>query len=274
MYCNVRMPQSLKPLVKWSGGKRDELDVIKRHMPEGYSTIAEPFAGGASLLFHLNPPDEIATVLCDTHPDLVNLYRQIGDGHSDEIKRIVCSYDFSENGYYRVRDEIEPSSDIERAAQFFYLRKACYRGMLRYNARGKFNIPWGRYKKVSWDELDEPGYGDLLSRTEIIQGDFSQVFNRYQGEDTFMFLDPPYDTPFSTYGPAGSFTQDDHRRLHELFVATPAKCLMVISETPFIRELYSSYIVEEYEKKYRFRLHSNRVKPDNIDKKHLVIKNY
>ena len=268
------MSQPLKPLIKWSGGKRDELDVIKRHIPDEYSSIIEPFAGGASLLFHLNPEDHISTVICDTHPDLINLYKQIGNGHSAEIKRIVSSYTFSEEGYYHVRDEIEPINDIERAAKFFYLRKTCYRGMLRYNANGKFNIPWGRYKKVSWEELDNPMYGNLLERTEIMNEDFSQVFEKYQDEGTFMFLDPPYDTPFNSYGPAGSFTQDDHKRLHECFVTTPTKCLMVISETPFIRGLYRDYIVEEYEKKYRFRLHSNRVNPDNIDRKHLVIKNY
>ncbi len=268
------MGPSLKPLVKWSGGKRDEIDDILRHMPEMYSTYAEPFAGGASLLFHLNPSDDIKTVISDTHPDLVNLYRQVSLGKTDEIKRILNSYELTEEGYYHVRDDICPETDVEKAAQFYYLRKTCYRGMLRYNSKGKFNIPWGRYKSVHWEELDNPSYTDLLSRTEIIENDFSEVFDRYQSEDTFIFLDPPYDTPFSSYGPAGKFDQDDHKRLFECFKTTPAMCLMIISETPFIKELYKDYIVDEYEKKYRFRIHSSRVKSDDINKKHLVIRNY
>ena len=48
---------------------------------------------------------------------------------------------------------------------------------------------------------------------------------------------------------------------------------MIIGKTPFIEELYKGYIVEEYDKKYRFKLHSGRV-GDEIDNKHLVIKNY
>lgn len=268
------MGQPLKPLVKWSGGKRDEIENILLHIPETYSTYAEPFSGGASLLFHLNPNENIKTVISDTHPDLINLYKQIALDKMDEMKRILNTYPLTEEGYYYVRDDIHPETDIEKAAQFYYLRKTCYRGMLRYNSKGKFNIPWGRYKSVHWDELDNSSYTELLSRTDIIDGDFSTVFDKYQNEDTFLFLDPPYDTPFSSYGPAGKFDQDDHKRLFECFKNTPAKCLMIISETPFIKDLYKDYIVDEYEKKYRFRLHSSRVKSENINKKHLVIKNY
>lgn len=268
------MRQPLKPLVKWSGGKRDEIEDILRHIPDRYAIYVEPFAGGASLLFHLNPPDDVRTIISDTHPDLVNLYKQIGLGKTDEIKRILDTYECTEDGYYHVRDDVQPATDVEKAAQFYYLRKTCYRGMLRYNSMGKFNIPWGRYKNVHWEELDNPDYVQLLSRTEIIESDFSQVFSMYQSEDAFIFLDPPYDTPFSSYGPAGKFDQDDHKRLFECFKNTPAKCLMIISETPFIKDLYKDYIVDEYNKKYRFRLHSSRVTSNDINKKHLVIKNY
>ncbi len=51
------------------------------------------------------------------------------------------------------------------------------------------------------------------------------------------------------------------------------KCLMIVGETPLIRELYEDYIVDSYPKKYKFKLHSGRV-GDNINTNHLVIKNY
>ena len=49
-------------------------------------------------------------------------------------------------------------------------------------------------------------------------------------------------------------------------------CLMIIGKTAFIQELYKDYIVDEYDKKYRFKLHSGRV-GDEINTRHLVIKN-
>lgn len=272
MTTSLRDP--LKPLVKWSGGKRDELDKIKEHIPENYTIYAEPFAGGASLLFHLNPPEDIQCIISDTHPDLIQFYQQIANGKSKELKEKIGTFPCSEEGYYKTRDELNPMDPIEKAAQFYYLRKTCYRGMLRYNSKGKFNIPWGRYKAVQWNELDNPAYGELLARTKIIHGDFGEVFELCQDENAFIFLDPPYDTAFASYGPAGTFTQDDHRRLFDAFSNSLAKCLMIISETPFIKDLYKDYIVDTYDKKYRFRIHSKRVEKEDIDKKHLIIKNY
>ena len=48
---------------------------------------------------------------------------------------------------------------------------------------------------------------------------------------------------------------------------------MIIGKTDFICDLYRDYIVEEYDKKYRFKLHSGRV-GEEINNKHLIIKNY
>ena len=48
---------------------------------------------------------------------------------------------------------------------------------------------------------------------------------------------------------------------------------MIIGKTTYISDLYKNYIIDEYDKKYRFKLHSGRV-GDEINTKHLIIKNY
>ena len=48
---------------------------------------------------------------------------------------------------------------------------------------------------------------------------------------------------------------------------------MIIEKTDFINELYKNYIISEYDKKYKFRLHSKRIS-NEINTKHLIIKNY
>jgi DNA adenine methylase len=87
-----------------------------------------------------------------------------------------------------------------------------------------------------------------------------------------MFLDPPYDSEFTDYGYC-KFGKDEHRKLAKCFKETKIQCLMVIGKTDFIVELYKDYIVAEYPKKYRFKLHSGRI-GDNINTNHLIIKNY
>ena len=144
--------------------------------------------------------------------------------------------------------------------------------MLRYNRHGKFNIPFGRYKTINYSDLQNKNYEDLLSKTEILNKSFEYIFENYNNENNFMFLDPPYDSEFTDYGYC-KFGKDEQEKLATLFKNTKIKCLMIIGKTKFIEDLYKDYIVGEYDKKYRFKLHSGRI-GDEINTKHLIIINY
>lgn len=259
----------LKPLIKWSGGKSDEIKMFERYIPEKYSIYIEPFIGGGSLFFYLNPKKG---VINDVHSELIDLYRSVGSGKSDEIYEFMKNTPNNEETYYKVRDEMVVNNELDSAKRFYYQRKTCFRGMLRYNKQGKFNIPFGKYKSINYNDLTNKNYETLLSRTEILNKDFEYIFENYNNEDNFMFLDPPYDSEFTDYGYC-QFGKKEQERLANLFKTTKIKCLMVIGKTKFIEELYEGYIVDEYEKKYRFKLYDNRV-GDEINTKHLVIKNY
>lgn len=259
----------LKPLVKWSGGKMDEIKMFKKYFPEDFNIYIEPFVGGGSVYFYLNPNK---AVISDAHSELISLYKCIGNGDGQAI------YDFMENTpndeatYYGVRDVMEINDDLGIAKRFYYQRKTCFRGMLRYNKDKKFNIPFGRYKTINYTELLNKDYETLLSRTEIYNDKFEDIFDKYNDEGNFMFLDPPYDSEFTDYGYC-VFDKEEQRKLANLFKTTKIRCLMVIGKTKFIEELYEGYIVEEYDKKYKFKLYNNRI-GDEINNKHLVIKNY
>ena len=108
--------------------------------------------------------------------------------------------------------------------------------------------------------------------TEILNTNYEIIFEKYNDENNFMFLDPPYDSEFTDYGYC-KFGKQEHMKLAELFKNTKNKCLMIIGKTDFIVDLYKDYIVDEYEKKYKFKLYDNRI-DDKINTKHLIIKNY
>ena len=259
-----------KPIVKWSGGKGDEIDEFQSHFPETYDTYLEPFIGGGAVFFHLCPQK---AVISDVHSELIDLYQAIKDGHTAALYEFMSTHPNDEETYYLVRDEMDVSGlPVENAKRFYYLRKTCYRGMLRYNKSGKFNIPFGRYKTMNFEELKNPIYSQVLGRTKILCGDFEKVFHENNSPENFMFLDPPYDSEFKDYGYC-VFGQEEHHRLAKCFKETKIRCLMIIGKTAFIEELYAGYIVGEYDKKYRFKLHSGRV-GDEINTKHLIIKNY
>eukprot|EP01051_Picozoa_sp_SAG22_P000115 SAG22_NODE_2_length_61565_cov_858.782010_51_plen_212_part_00 len=158
---------------------------------------------------------------------------------------------------------------LQSATRFYYLRKTCFRGMLRYNKQGKFNIPFGRCKTYNFKDIKNKAYKDLLKRTEIRCEKFESIFEKYNDRKNFMFLDPPYDSEFTNYG-YSKFEKTDHTPLAKLL---ETRCLMIIGKMPFIENLYQGYIVEEYEKKYGFTIDSGRI-GDEINTKHLIIMNY
>ena len=227
---NLVLREPLKPIVKWSGGKKDELKHILPHIPEDYTTYLEPFIGGGAVYFHLNPEK---SVINDVHKELTDFYQSIKNGKSDEIYAFMAQHPNEEETYYKVRG-YDNEDMLDNAKRFYYLRKTCFRGMLRYNSKGKFNIPYGRYKTYNFEEIRN--------------------------------------NEFTDYGYC-SFGKEEHIKLADCFKKTSIKCLMIIGKTPFIEELYKGYVVSEYDKKYRFKLHSGRV-GNEINNKHLIIKNY
>jgi len=259
----------LSPLIKWSGGKGDEISQFINYFPNDIDTYIEPFIGGGAVYFYLNHKKN---VINDVHKELVDFYKTIKEGNIKEIYNFMDSHPNDEITYYQVRDKMDYSEPIENAKRFYYLRKTCFRGMLRYNKDGKFNIPYGKYKSINYTELLNDDITKLLKNTEIHNKDFSEIFYIYNNPKNFMFLDPPYDSKFTDYGYC-QFGEVHHRKLAKCFKETKIRCLMVIGKTKLIEELYGDYIVGEYEKKYRFKIHSGRVGSE-IDTKHVIIKNF
>ena len=260
---------SMKPIIKWSGGKSDEIPLFEKYIPCDYKLYLEPFIGGGSVYFHLVPQN---AVIADVHDELIDLYQNIKDGNANEIFKFMEINKNEEAKYYNIRDEMVIENTLDNAKRFYYQRKTCFRGMLRYNKNGKFNIPFGRYKNINYQCLNNTNYEKLLKRTEILKKSFEYIFENYNDENNFMFLDPPYDSEFTDYGYC-QFGKDEQKTLAKLFKETKIKCLMIIGKTPFIEELYKDYIVESYKKNYRFKLYGGRI-GDEINTEHLIIKNY
>jgi len=265
----VKVNKAICPLIKWSGGKSDEIKQFAKYLPLDYDTYLEPFIGGGSVYFHMAPAK---AVISDVHTELIDLYQSIKNGHAQEIHQFMTLHPNNEATYYQVRDKMVINCSLDNAKRFYYLRKTCFRGMLRYNKQGKFNIPFGRYDKINYSELLNLNYHQLLAQTEIFKTGFEYIFENYNNPSNFMFLDPPYDSEFTDYGYC-QFGKEDQKRLAACFKSTKIRCLMIIGKTDFIVDLYKDYIVDSYKKNYKFKLYAGRIGSE-INTEHLVIKNY
>jgi DNA adenine methylase len=164
-------------------------------------------------------------------------------------------------------------------AIFFFIRNYAYSGMFRYNKSGEFNVPYGGIgynrknlaKRV--DYLQSEVLVQHLSKTTIDNLDFEMFFDKNEPkEGDFIFLDPPYDSEFSTYA-QNEFTRDDQIRLADYLINDcKANWMMVIKNTDFIYGLYDKegITINSFDKKYLVSF-QNR---NNKKAKHLIITNY
>ncbi len=283
----------MKPLIKYRGGKSKEIHRLMKYIPKYSGRYIEPFFGGGALFFHLEPKKAIIN---DINSKLISFYLGVRNNFDvlkkelaeiekiyttnrkkfEELKRKTPDKrveDDNELLYYQLRDMF--NGLIEKRYSdvllYFFINKTAYSGMIRYNAKGEFNVPYGRYAHLN-TSLVTKAHSNLLAKAEIYHLDYSEIF-KMVSDDDFMFLDPPYDCIFSDYGNVeykDGFSENNHIELANLYKQLKCKALMVIGRAPLTEKLYEDYIVEKYGKSYSVNIR-NRFK---AEANHIIISNY
>lgn len=165
------------------------------------------------------------------------------------------------------------------AAIFFFVRENAYASMFRYNARGEFNVPYGGLSYNRKDLARKIAYMHSsalqlrLSGTVIENMDFESFLLKYPPQlEDFIFLDPPYDSEFSTYAQNEFNMKDQERLANYLKNQCKAKFMLVIKNTPAILKLYdqANFDIRAFDKKYLVSFQDRNDR--NVE--HLIITNY
>lgn len=283
----------MKPMLKYSGGKSKELKYFLKYIEnEKFDRYFEPFFGGGATYFALEPHQAIIN---DLNKKLINFYLDVKNNFDllkKELSHLEQIYienqrlyqelralnpkervpNKNEDLYYKIRKEFNyPTGCMLEGTAYFFINKTAYSGMIRYNKKGEFNVPFGRYKNFNTSLINE-NHHILFQSTEIFNMDYSEIFNMATPND-IMFLDPPYDCIFNDYGNfeiVDGFNEAEQKRLYQDFINLDTRALMVIAKTPLTEELYRKFIVEEYDKSYSVNI-KNRFKSEA---RHIIIKNY
>jgi DNA adenine methylase len=259
---------SLKPLFRYPGGKQADLPYYEILIPSDIATYVEPFVGGGATFFHLNHPGE--NVIGDVNPEVVNFYEQIRDGHGTTLRDMASLLPNTEDNYLHVRDDLDcEGSPLREALRFFYLRQTCFRGIDQRDREGHFNTAWNRVsnaRPVNAERLADPSYEKLLGRTDVQLASFEDTMAEHDEPEDFVFLDPPYDGK-DIY--SSDFGTKEHERLAETFADARSRCLMVVSDTELMRELYREWIADSYRRRYNMKRTRRGGRAD-----HLIVCNY
>ena len=299
-----------KPFLKWAGGKTQLLAQFAAHYPRQLvngeiSRYVEPFLGGGAVFLDVVQRFPISeAVLFDINKELILAYRVVQQEPQRLIERLgqlhshyyVLDEDRRERYFYDIRDaynaqrsgiDYERFSElwIVRTAFMIFLNKTCYNGLFRVNSRGKFNVPFGRYKRPAiLDDLNILHVSALLQRATLRVGPF-QACEKYVDEQTFVYFDPPYrpisaTSSFTSYS-AQRFGDADQVDLSEFFArldrAHNAKLMLsnsdpthLVPDDDFFETCYAGYRIQ--------RVHASRMINTDARKRgkipELLITNY
>lgn len=268
-----------KPFLKWAGGKGkllDQLDVFLPQQLDGRPfTYVEPFVGGGAMLFHmLKKHKEIKhAIINDINTHLITAYRVIKENPQELIERLTEI----EHKYYALEGEETKKTfylnaretfnehkldAIERTKYLIFLNRTCFNGLYRENAKGKFNVPFGRYLHPTICNADTIlADSEMLNRTNvtILNGDFTNVLNHLDNNGlNFLYFDPPYrplnaTSSFNSYVKE-EFNDDEQIRLrdfaHDLndrlgvyWMLSNADCSSKNPQDTFFENIYADFYI-------------------------------
>lgn len=225
---------ALKPPLKWAGGKRWLVPYLLPMWEQNAERrLVEPFCGGLAVTLSLIPA---TALLNDISIHLINFYEHIKKGFVINIE-LANDKDL----FYDYRDRFNElllrgrESSPEAAELFYYLNRTCYNGLCRFNKKGLFNVPYGRYKRINY-LTDFSRYKEVFDNWSFIADDFEALNIE---KDDFIYADPPYDVQFTQYSEK-NFTWNDQVRLADWLSAHRGPVVLSNQATERVVDLYHS----------------------------------
>ena len=235
-----------RPFLKYAGGKYKLIDTIKLQLTPS-NRLIEPFVGGGSVFLNT----EYKNYVCnDSNADLIELYNIIkldGVNFIDYAHNLFTPVNNTEQRYYELRNDYNITTDvIYKSALFVYLNKHGFSGLYRTNRSGGFNVPYGRYKSVTFPEKELFNFYGNCGNVEFNCSDFLDTMDIAVTGDC-VYCDPPYSpldqiSNFTSYI-KDSFGVNEHIKLRDKSIEISNKGITVVisnHSTDYTTELYST----------------------------------
>lgn len=277
------MAKLAKSPLRYPGGKSRALKQILPLIPVNISEFREPFVGGGSVFFALRSlfQDRIRTYwINDLNYDLYCFWKQVRDNAPDLVETLAETHGTATDGrtlfeeLTKTKDALNQNRELlcefQRAVRFFVLNRITFSGL----------VDSGGYSQSAYEKrftessiARVKNISPYLSGAKITNTDYSRVLCQ-EGDDVFIFLDPPYwkATASKLYGVRGTLhTAFDHVQFAENMRKCPHKWLITYDDSPFIRELFDFAEIQDWTLQYGM---NNYRKDTAAAGKELFIKNY
>ena len=223
-----------RPPLKWAGGKRWQVQhLMDAWHSERQRRLVEPFCGGLAVALGLMPE---RALLNDVNAHLINFYNWLKQGLV-----ITLPMTNAEVSYYAHRERFNElltagkANTVEAASLFYYLNRTGYNGLCRFNSRGGFNVPFGKYGSINY-RTDFLEYRSVFEKWDFVSSDFEDL---ELCDDDFVYADPPYDVEFTQYS-QGGFDWEEQVRTAEWISKHKGPVILSNQATSRVVSLYRS----------------------------------
>jgi len=246
--------RTIVPPIKCQGIKTKLVPWIKSIVPaESKGLWVEPFMGSGVVAFNVRPR---RALLADTNPHLINFYTAIRDG---EITPSIAKGFLEKEGamllasggehFYTVRKRFNENG---APLDFLFLNRACFNGMIRFNRKGGFNVPFCRkpnrfaqaYITKITNQIQAVSDAMKIGEYDFVCQSFAETIAEAGSQD-WIYCDPPYIERHADY--FNGWIEEHENELEKSLAATPAKVILSTWHSndyrtnTFIESLWSDY---------------------------------
>ncbi|WYW97338.1 Dam family site-specific DNA-(adenine-N6)-methyltransferase [Proteus vulgaris] len=262
-----------KTILKWAGSKARIMDKLIPHLPKA-KRLVEPFAGSCAVMMNTEYEEYL---IADANQDLINVYeiiaiQYLGGTANNPVQRYFLSElgrifedGHNEETYYECRKNFNESNKakLNAAYLFIYLNRHCFNGLCRYNAKGEFNVPFGKYKNVYFPEKEIYQFAEKATNAIIACLEWQDTLSLVDFGDG-VYCDPPY------MGDEKCFTKYHHTdftHAHQIELAQALKTLnqsqgnpITVSNSIHAKELYADlgFLIHEIDAPRSISANGNR----------------
>ncbi|MBM2814926.1 MAG: modification methylase [Ignavibacteria bacterium] len=263
----------IKSPLRYPGGKSRAVDLIATLIPK-FTEFREPFVGGGSIFIYLKQkfPNRKFWIN-DLYYELFKFWEMSSKDIDSVIEKIYELRNKFSDGKELHRfliDNIKQYDDLYKAAAFFIFNRITFSGTTESGGFSQQAFT-GRFTESSIKRLIH--FGQVIKNTKITNLDFQEVIEA-EGENVFIFLDPPYYSASKSalYGKNGVLHKGfDHIRFAEVMKNCRHNWLITYDDSEYIRNLFSFAHIIPWELTYGMR---NITTSSNQNGKELFISNY
>ena len=272
--------KSLKTPLRYPGGKSRACTKLDQYIPnlDGYKEYREPFLGGGSVAIHITKKyPHLDIWVNDLYEPLYNFWCELRDnGRTLRDRLVQLKYRHPEPVSAKIlfldaKEKVNDGSisNTDRAVAFYIVNKCSFSGLTESSSFSK-QASVSNFSMRGIEKLQE--YSKLIVNWKITNLSYEQLL--IDNNDSFTYLDPPYEIGSNLYGKRGSMHSGfDHDDFASCCSSSAGSQLISYNSSQLIRERFKEYQTGEFDLTYTMRSVGEYMR-DQKERKELLLFNY